>query len=192
MQKNLFIHQTERRRLWFADFRPEPAPEPAPQPADAAPAAATGTILAQPTCARRPTLVFMKHFLIRLLAIAWFSFLATGTGYAQQPDNLAPIGAALRHGSSRELAQYLAPSVEVGFSGQKENYNAAQAELVIRDFFAKSAPSAFDFIHQGASPQGIQYAIGRYTSRGGVYRVYIKLKPDKGSPIVDTLDFTKE
>ena len=118
--------------------------------------------------------------------------LASSTGYAQLPDNLAPIGAALRHGSSRELAQFLAPSVEVSFSGQKENYNATQAELVVRDFFTKSAPTAFEFIHQGASAQGIQYAIGRYTSRGGVYRVYIKLKSGTGAPVIDTLDFTKE
>ena len=134
----------------------------------------------------------MKYFILRLVLAVWCGLLTTGISYAQLPDNLAPIGAALRHGSSRELAQYLAPSVEVGFSGQKENYNATQAELVVRDFFTKSAPSAFDFIHQGASPQGIQYAIGRYTGRGGVYRVYIKLKAGKGTPIIDTLDFTKE
>ena len=135
----------------------------------------------------------MKRFLIRTLLFTWFGLLAAGVSYAQSSDNLKPIANALRTGSSRELAQFLASNVEVGLSGgQRENYNATQAELVIRDFFTKSAPSAFEFIHQGASPEGIQYAIGRYTSRAGVYRVFIKLKPGQGAPVMDTLDFTKE
>ena len=134
----------------------------------------------------------MKRFLIRTLLFAWFGLLAAGTSYAQTSDNLKPVGSALRSGSSRELAQFLAPTVEVGFNGDKQSYSATQAELVIRDFFTKSAPSNFEFVHKGASPEGIQYAMGRYTSRGGVYTVFIKLKPGKGAPVIDTLDFTKE
>jgi hypothetical protein len=134
----------------------------------------------------------MKRFLIRTLLFTWFGLLATGVSYAQSSDNLKPIGGALRTGSSRELAQFLAPTVEVSFNADKQSYNATQAELVVRDFFTKSAPSSFEFVHQGASPEGIQYAVGRYVSRGGVYRVFIKLKPGKGTPVIDTLDFTKE
>lgn len=134
----------------------------------------------------------MKRFLLRTLLLAWFGLLAGSTGFAQSPDNPAPIGAALRNGSSRELAQYLAPAVEVSFNGESQSYNATQAELVVRDFFTKSPPSSFEFIHQGASQEGIQYAMGRYTSRGAVYRVFIKLKPNKGPLMIDTLDFTKE
>lgn len=134
----------------------------------------------------------MKCFLLRSLLFAWFGLLAVNTGFAQSADNLTPVGSALRNGSSRELAQFLAPSVEVGFNGEKQSYNATQAELVVRDFLAKSPPSSFDFIHQGQSSEGIQYAIGRYTSRGGGYRVFIKLKAGKGLPVIDTLDFTKE
>lgn len=129
---------------------------------------------------------------MRTLLFVWLGLLVAGTGFAQAADNLTPVGSALRNGSSRELAQFLAPSVEIGFGGERQNYNATQAELVVRDFFTKSAPSSFDFIHQGQSGDGIQYAIGRYTSRTGVYRVFIKLKPGKGNPVIDTLEFTKE
>lgn len=136
--------------------------------------------------------ISMKYFLIRTLLVAWFGLLGTGISLAQSGNHLAPIGAALRSGSSRGLAQFLAPMVEVGFNGEKQGYNATQAELVVRDFFTKTAPSSFEFIHQGSSEQGIQYAVGRYVSRGTVYRVYLKLKPGKGSPVIDTLEFTKE
>jgi len=109
-----------------------------------------------------------------------------------QTDNLAAVRLALRNGSSRELAQYLAPTVKVGFSGDKQSYSSTQAELVMKDFFAKNAPNTFEYIHQGSSEGGIQYAIGRYTGRSGTYRVFVTLKPARGTPMIDTLEFTKE
>jgi hypothetical protein len=133
----------------------------------------------------------MRRYFFRTLFIGWLFLLSAVAAHAQS-DNLAAVRSALRNGSSRELSQYLAPTVEVGFSGDKQSYSATQAELVMKDFFAKTAPSSFEFIHQGSSEGGIQYAIGRYSGRGGVYRVFVKLKPSRGTPLIDTLDFTKE
>jgi hypothetical protein len=133
----------------------------------------------------------MKRYFFRTLFLSWL-FLSGAVTVHAQADNLGAVRSALRSGSSRELAQYLAPTVEVGFDGDKKSYNATQAEIVVKDFFAKNTPSNFEFIHQGESKEGIQYAIGRYTGRNGVYRVFVKLKPTKGNPQIDTLDFTKE
>ena len=132
----------------------------------------------------------MKRYFFRSIFFGWFFLFGAVVAHAQA--DIGAVRAALRNGSSRELSQYLAPTVEVGFDGDKQGYNATQAEIVIKDFFAKNSPSGFDFIHQGESKEGIQYAIGRYTSRSGVYRVFVKLKPSKGAPQIDTLDFTKE
>ena len=135
----------------------------------------------------------MKRNLFRTLLLSWLLLLGAGTARAQAPaDNLAAVRSALRSGSSRELAQYLAPTVEVGFDGDKQSYNATQTELVMRNFFAKNPPVSFDIVHQGASNEGIPYAIGRYVGRGGTYQVFIKLKPKTSSPVIDTLDFTKQ
>ena len=133
----------------------------------------------------------MKRYFFRTLFLGWLFLFGFGAAHAQS-DNLSAVRAALRNGSSRELSQYLAPTVEVGFDGDKQGYNATQAEIVIKDFFAKNAPNSFEFIHQGESKEGIQYAIGRYTGRNGTYRVFVKLKPSRGAPVIDTLDFTKE
>lgn len=105
---------------------------------------------------------------------------------------MGAVRAAFANGSSHELAQYLAPSVEVGFDGDKQTYSATQTELVVKNFFAKNPPSSFDVVHQGASNDGIPYAVCRYASRTGNYQVFIRLKPKQGSPTIDTLDFTKE
>ena len=133
----------------------------------------------------------MKRYFFRTLFLGWLFLFGFGAAHAQS-DNWSAVRAALRNGSSRELSQYLAPTVEVGFDGDKQGYNATQAEIVIKDFFAKNAPNSFEFIHQGESKEGIQYAIGRYTGRNGTYRVFVKLKPSRGAPVIDTLDFTKE
>ena len=133
----------------------------------------------------------MKRYFFRTLFLGWLLLLGAGAAQAQA-DNLGAVRSAIRNGSSRELAQYLAPSIEVGFDGEKNSYNATQAEIVIKDFFAKNTPSGFEFIHQGESKEGIQYAIGRYTGRNGTSRVFVKLKPSRGAPLIDTLDFTKE
>ena len=133
----------------------------------------------------------MKRYLIRTLFIGWLFLLGAVAAHAQS-DNLGAVRSALRNGSSRELSQYFAPTVEIGFEGDKQNYNSTQAELVMKDFFAKNPPSSFEFIHQGQSGEGIQYAIGRYTGRSGSYRVFVKLKPTRGAPLLDTLELTKE
>ncbi|MBJ6107852.1 MULTISPECIES: DUF4783 domain-containing protein [Hymenobacter] len=133
----------------------------------------------------------MKRYLFRTLFLSWLFLLGLGAAHAQS-DNLGAVRAALRNGSSRELSQYFAPTVEIGFDGDKQSYNSTQAEIVMKDIFAKNAPSTFEFIHQGQSQEGIQYAIGRYTGKSGTYRLFVKLKPSRGAPLIDTLDFTKE
>ena len=133
----------------------------------------------------------MKRYFVRTLFLGWLFLLAAGAAHAQS-DILGAVRSALRNGSSRELSQYFAPTIEIGFDGDRQSYNSTQAEIVMKDTFAKNAPSTFEFIHQGQSGEGIQYAIGRYTGRGATYRVFIKLKPSRGAPLIDTLEFTKE
>ena len=135
----------------------------------------------------------MKTIFIKLLLITGL-WLAVGHAQAQSAggDQVGAVRSAIASGSAHDLAQYLAPSVEVGFDGDKQTYNAAQAELVLKNFFAKNGASSFDIKHQGASGEGIPYAIGQYVGRSGTYRVFIKLKAKQSSPSIDTLDFTKE
>lgn len=133
----------------------------------------------------------MKRYLLRLLLLGWLFLLGANAAQAQS-DNLGAVRSALRNGSSRELSQYFAPTIEIAFDGERQTVNSTQAEIIVKDFFAKNAPSSFEFIHQGESKEGIQYAIGRYSGRSGTYRVFVKLKPSRGAPVIDTMDFTKE
>lgn len=134
----------------------------------------------------------MKVIFTRVLLFGWLLLALIHTSQAQGGDQLTAVRSAIANGSSRGLAQYLAPSVEVGFDGDKQSYNATQTELVMKNFFAKNPPASFDIVHQGASNEGIPYAIGHYVGRNGSYQVFIKLKPKQSTPTIDTLDFTKD
>lgn len=129
---------------------------------------------------------FTRFFLLSAL------LLLLGSWISAQGDQLGAVRSAFANGSSRELSQYLAPSVEVGFDGDKQTYSATQTELVVKNFFTKNPPTSFDVVHQGASNDGIPYAVCRYVSRTGNYQVFIRLKPKQPTPTIDTLDFTKQ
>lgn len=134
----------------------------------------------------------MKIILTKVFLLGWLLIAFAVSGKAQSADQLAAVRSAISSGSSRNLAQYLGPSVEVGFDGDKQSYNSTQTELVMKNFFTKNPPTSFDIVHQGASNDGIPYAVGHYVGKTGSYQIFIKLKPKQSTPTIDTLDFTKE
>ncbi|WP_078063160.1 DUF4783 domain-containing protein [Solirubrum puertoriconensis] len=132
----------------------------------------------------------MKRLFFRVLTVLCLA-LATPAVTAQG-DTFGAVRSAIRNGSSRAISQYFGGTVELGFDGDKQSYSATQAEFVLKDFFAKNSPATFELVHQGASNEGIQYAIGKYAGKSGSYRVFIKMKPTQGSQQIDTIDFTHE
>lgn len=136
--------------------------------------------------------IFMKIILTKVFLFTVLLLASVLSSKAQTADQMGAVRSAISSGSSHNLAEYLGPSVEVGFDGDKQSYNATQTELVMKNFFAKNPPTSFDIVHQGASNDGIPYAVGHYVGKTGNYQIFIKLKPKQTTPIIDTLDFTKE
>ena len=99
---------------------------------------------------------------------------------------------AIKSGSSKELSKYCNKVVELSFDGDKSTYSKTQAEFVLRDFFKKYPATDFEYIHQGASREGLRYAIGKYSYDSGSFRVYMLIKEFDDDFLIDTLDFSKE
>ncbi|RYE89755.1 MAG: DUF4783 domain-containing protein [Cytophagaceae bacterium] len=133
----------------------------------------------------------MKSLVTNLFVCGWLLLAAASGAQAQGADQLGAVRTAIASGSSHDLAQFLAPSVELSIDGDSQNYSATQTELVLKNFFAKNSPGKFEIVHQGASPDGIPYAVGRYIGRNGTYQVFIKLKANRSTPQIDKIDFTK-
>ena len=109
-----------------------------------------------------------------------------------QTDVINNVRAALKAGSSKELVKFFNNTVELNFDGEKSNYSRTQAEFVLKDFFKKYPPSDFQYIHQGASKQGLTYVIGKYAFDSGSFRVLLYIKKSEGQYVVNLIDFSKE
>jgi hypothetical protein len=132
------------------------------------------------------------RFLLFTGFFAFFMAFFPAPASAQGDEALNSVKAAIKAGSAKDVARYFNSSVEVGLNGDKASYSQAQAEFVLRDFFSKNPAAGFEYLHQGSSNEGQKYAIGKYTSKTGSYRVFVVVKQFGGSYKIDTVDFTKE
>lgn len=88
-------------------------------------------------------------------------------------DNIA---AAIRSGNAKEVSQYFADNVDMKVLDQENIYSKAQAELILKDFFAKHAVKSFTLAHKSAPRNDSQFAIGTLTTSNGTYRVHFLMK----------------
>ena len=109
-----------------------------------------------------------------------------------QSEVINNMRAALKAGSSKEFVKNFNTMVELNFEGEKSNYSKSQAELVLKEFFKKYPPTDFQYIHKGASKQGLTYVIGKYTFESGSFRVWILIKKFDDEYLVDSIDFSRE
>lgn len=109
-----------------------------------------------------------------------------------QGDIINEVKEAIKTGSSKELARYLHPEVDLTINGEMGNYSKTQAEFILRDFFKAHEPSSFTIVHQGASKGGQPYAIGQYISGEETYRVWMRIKNQEDKYLIHEISFIKE
>lgn len=130
----------------------------------------------------------MRILKLVFITIAWLGI----NHFTMAQDVLQDVNAALKAGSSRELVKFCNDVVELKIDGESSNYSRTQAEFVLKDFFKKNESQGFEYVFEGNSREGLKYAIGTYSYKGGSYRVYILFKKAGDALMIDTLDFTKE
>jgi hypothetical protein len=84
---------------------------------------------------------------------------------------------ALKVGRATELGKYMDDNVEITLPDKSNNYNKAQAILVLKDFFDNNEVKSFEVKHKG-DQNGGQYCVGTLQTKSGNYRttVFMKLK----------------
>ncbi len=113
--------------------------------------------------------------------------------FGQEEDQrIRDIGIALKTGSSKEIIKFCNQSVEIKIDGKSSSYSQNQAGVILRNFFQKNVAKDFSYIHQGSSPEGLKYTIGKYTYDKGSYRVVMLIKKIGDNYLIDTLNFSKE
>jgi hypothetical protein len=95
---------------------------------------------------------------------------------------------ALKTGNTAELSKFFNSSIELAILEQEAIYSKQQAELIVKDFFAKHVPTNFVILHKGGK-EGSQYAIGNLTTSTGNYRVTMLIKQRENKPFIHQLHF---
>lgn len=115
------------------------------------------------------------------------------TECAAQSSVITNVRNAIKAGSSRELTRHFNDMVELNIEGKIGNYTKEQSTFVLKEFFDKYPSSDFQYIHQGASEDGTQYAIGRYSHDTGSFRVFMLVKQvNSGDYKVKLLNIAEE
>lgn len=133
----------------------------------------------------------MKYRICLMGILFIFGFVLSQNVNAQS-EVINNVRAALKAGSSKELVKNFNNMVELNFEGEKSNYSRSQSELVMKEFFKKYPSTDFQYIHQGASKQGLTYVIGKYTFESGSFRVWVLIKKFDDNYLVDTINFSRE
>lgn len=132
--------------------------------------------------------IVVKRYLSKmkkLLSIFLILGLAASVALAQSTEET--VSAAIKVGNYKELSKHFDTKVELNIASKEDSYSKAQAELIIKDFFAKEKVTTYTVIHRGKSPDGAKYAIGTLQTSGGKYRTYILTKDVGGKARIQQL-----
>jgi hypothetical protein len=103
-------------------------------------------------------------------------------------DIYEEVANSIRSGDARQLSSYFSNSIDLTIVDNENVYSKAQAEFILKDFFSKNPPKAFNILHKGSSPEGTQYLIGNLvTSNGKTFRTSFYIKTVKGKSYLQEL-----
>jgi hypothetical protein len=108
------------------------------------------------------------------------------------PGVIESITTAIKGANSSELAKYFSNAVEIIIPGKEGTFSKNQAEMIMKDFFAKNPATSFVTNQHGSSNGGAQFMIGTYKSGKVIFHVYVLVKPVAGQMLIQQLHFESE
>ena len=103
------------------------------------------------------------------------------------------VAAAIKTGNASNVSKFFSANVDLKIMDKEDVYSKAQAELILKDFFAKNPIKSFAVIHKGTSKTGDQFVIGSYeTSSGKKFRSYFLFKKEGAALTIQQLRFEDE
>ncbi|MFN3555580.1 MAG: DUF4783 domain-containing protein [Bacteroidales bacterium] len=126
-----------------------------------------------------------------LFAFFMFSGLIPFSLSVMQTTNISQeVATGIRNGNARDIAKHFGTTVDLKIPGNEGTFSRNQAELILRNFFNRNAPSEFTIQHQGPSRDGSVYVIGNLKTRNGNnYRTYFLIKKISDDMVLHLLQF---
>lgn len=110
------------------------------------------------------------------------------SSFKTQESNLEGVISALKSGSSSDLSKYFDDSVELTLPDKSDNYSKAQAQQIVRDFFANNGVKGFELKHKGDGPTG-HYCVGTLQTNSGNFRTNVFMKMKNNKEVVKEIRF---
>ena len=126
----------------------------------------------------------MKHLFTTLL----FGSVLLLSSFRTQGD-IDKVINALRSGNAAEMAKYFDDTIELSLPDKSDSYSKAQAQLIIKDFFANNQVIGFELKHKGNNPNGSQYCIGTLQTNAGNFRTNVLMKVKNGKDVIKEIRF---
>lgn len=121
----------------------------------------------------------------KYLLLSALSTITSLLAYAQ--DAQQAIASAFANGNVAAMSEHFDAKVDLTLRGKENSYSKAQAEQMVRDFFARNQAKSYQEVHRGNSKDGAQYSIGSLTTAGGTFRTYVLMKNVGGKMRVQQL-----
>ncbi|HEY4798664.1 MAG TPA: DUF4783 domain-containing protein [Bacteroidia bacterium] len=126
------------------------------------------------------------HLLLYILLI----FSPSPSSNSNSFDISDEVAAAVKTGNASNVSKFFSANVDMKIADKEDVYSKAQAELILKDFFAKNPIKSFSVLHKGSSKNGDQFAIGTYESTSGKkFRSYFLFKKEGKSLSIQQFRF---
>ena len=93
-----------------------------------------------------------------------------------QTDVFDDIAKNIKTADASHLAGFFNTTVELSMPGNNDAFSKTQAEMIMKDFFARNSPKNFTINHRGGSGTTSRFANCTLETSSGVFKVYIYMK----------------
>ena len=123
-------------------------------------------------------------FAALLVSLVVFSFTRSNT--------IDEVVNALRTGNAAEVGRHFDARVELTLPDKAATYSKAQAEMILKDFFAGNAVKGFKVKHKGENKDGSQFCIGTLQTKVRNYRTRFFLQQKGNAQVLQELVISVE
>ena len=96
--------------------------------------------------------------------------------FAVPYDVIDDVSASFKSANVKEISKYFSSTVELAVLNDEDIYSANQAELILKDFFAKHPPLMMKIIHKVVSNANYKFGVIILTSTKGIFRISFEFK----------------
>jgi hypothetical protein len=119
-------------------------------------------------------------------------FIISTASFAFKIDVIDDIAATIRSGSPKNISKYFIENIDLKVIEQEDVYSKPQAEMILKDFFAKHTVKSYTVAHKSEAKNGSQYVIGTLDTSNGKFRTYFLIKTSGAQTLIQQFKIEPE